>query len=118
MKTTLTYLALGDSMSIDFYTGVPGGGAVSQFYKRLCGRPGAFWRLDDRTEDGQRIADVDFRPDSRPDSDGTADLITMTMGGTTSCKTWTAIRRNSSPALARVTAVWRPASAGPTRSRS
>ena len=26
------YLALGDSMSIDLYTGVRGGGAVSQFY--------------------------------------------------------------------------------------
>ena len=25
-----TYLALGDSMSIDLYTGVEGGGAVSQ----------------------------------------------------------------------------------------
>jgi len=27
-----TYLALGDSMSIDLYTGVEGGGAVRQFY--------------------------------------------------------------------------------------
>ena len=55
MKTTKTYLALGDSMSIDFYTGQPGGGAVTQFYKRLCERPGDCWRLDDRTADGHRM---------------------------------------------------------------
>jgi lysophospholipase L1-like esterase len=29
------YLALGDSISIDLYTGVPGGGAVSQFAARI-----------------------------------------------------------------------------------
>ena len=40
-----TYLALGDSMSIDDYTGVAGGGAVNQFYRRL----GDGWTLDDRT---------------------------------------------------------------------
>jgi hypothetical protein len=34
-KGPRTYLALGDSMSIDRYTGVKGGGAVSQFYKWL-----------------------------------------------------------------------------------
>ncbi len=72
-QATKTYIALGDSMSIDFYTGVKGGGAVSQFYKRLCQRPGTCWRLDDRTVDGQRMAGVDFA--------GTADLITMTIGG-------------------------------------
>jgi lysophospholipase L1-like esterase len=73
MKTTKTYLALGDSMSIDAYTGVPGGGAVSQFYKRLCGMPDGDWRLDDRTVDGQIIAGVNFL--------GSADLVTMTVGG-------------------------------------
>jgi lysophospholipase L1-like esterase len=73
MKTTKTYLALGDSMSIDAYTGQAGGGAVSQFYKRLCGRPGDCWRLDDRTVDGQIITGVNFL--------GQADLITMTIGG-------------------------------------
>ncbi|MFZ5831668.1 MAG: hypothetical protein ACOY3P_16400 [Planctomycetota bacterium] len=42
-----TYLALGDSMSIDQYTGVRGGGAVSQFHKWLGDR----WLLDDRSVD-------------------------------------------------------------------
>ena len=37
-----TYLALGDSMSIDLYTGVKGGGAVSQFHRWL----GTTWTLD------------------------------------------------------------------------
>jgi lysophospholipase L1-like esterase len=72
-KTTKTYLALGDSMSIDAYTGQTGGGAVAQLYKRLCGQAAATWRLDDRTVDGQRIGGVNFL--------GQADLITMTIGG-------------------------------------
>ena len=72
-KTTKTYLSLGDSMSIDKYTGVLGGGAVAQLYKRLCGQAAATWRLDDRTVDGQRIGGVNFL--------GLADLITMTVGG-------------------------------------
>ena len=74
MKTTKTYLALGDSMSIDLYTGQAGGGAVAQFYRRLCQRPGDCWRLDDRTLDGQQMAGVKFRG-------WPADLITMTIGG-------------------------------------
>jgi lysophospholipase L1-like esterase len=69
-----TYLALGDSMSIDLYTGVVGGGAVAQFYKRLCGQAAATWRLDDRTVDGQRIGGVNF-------GGWPADMITMTVGG-------------------------------------
>ena len=71
--TQKTYLALGDSMSIDEYTGVRGGGAVAQFYRRLQGRQDGPWRLIDRTTDGHRMADIDFR--------GPADLITMTIGG-------------------------------------
>ena len=69
MKTTKTYLALGDSMSIDFYTGVTGGGAVAQFYKRLCShaKPGGVaWQLDDRTYDGCRMAGIDFEAAGRP----------------------------------------------------
>lgn len=76
--TTKTYLALGDSMSIDFYTGQAGGGAVNQLYKRLCGHNGIAWRLDDRTADGQVMAGVDYRG---PDSGEAVDLITMTIGG-------------------------------------
>jgi hypothetical protein len=33
--TMRTYLALGDSISIDDYTGVPGGGAPSQLARKL-----------------------------------------------------------------------------------
>jgi lysophospholipase L1-like esterase len=64
-----TYLALGDSMSIDDYTGVVGGGAVRQFFATL----GAGWTLDDRTRDGCRIAGVPL--------DGHGDVITLTIGG-------------------------------------
>lgn len=64
-----TYLALGDSMSIDLYTGKVGGGAVSQFFKFL----GSGWNLLDYTVDGRTIPDV--RTDIR------ADLITLTIGG-------------------------------------
>lgn len=64
-----TYLALGDSMSIDLYTGKVGGGAVSQFYRLL----GPKWRLIDQTEDGQKMPYVA--------TDVPADLITLTIGG-------------------------------------
>lgn len=66
---TKTYLALGDSMSIDDYTGVAGGGAVNQFFRSL----GAGWTLDDRTFDGCMMGDVP--------RDGRGDLITLTIGG-------------------------------------
>lgn len=64
-----TYLALGDSMSIDDYTGVEGGGAVKQFYRWL----GDSWVLDDRTSDGCQMAAVP--------TDATGDVITITIGG-------------------------------------
>ncbi|HOD67245.1 MAG TPA: GDSL-type esterase/lipase family protein [candidate division Zixibacteria bacterium] len=63
------YLALGDSMSIDEYTGVIGGGAVRQFHECL----GQDWILLDRTCDGCTIAEV-------PTGEA-ADLITLTIGG-------------------------------------
>ena len=63
------YLALGDSMSIDDYTGVQGGGAVHQFYEFL----GDSWSIDDRTVDGCCI------PDVLPDGHG--EVITLTIGG-------------------------------------
>jgi lysophospholipase L1-like esterase len=64
-----TYLALGDSMSIDDYTGVVGGGAVNQFFRTL----GDGWTLEDRTYDGCRMVGVPL--------DGQGDLITLTIGG-------------------------------------
>jgi len=63
------YLALGDSMSIDQYTGVKGGGAVSQFHKWL----GDSWTLDDRSVDMCRMRYVP--------TDGQGDVITLTIGG-------------------------------------
>jgi hypothetical protein len=68
-KNKRTYLALGDSMSIDDYTGVPGGGAVAQFFHSL----GDDWALDDRTYDGCQMSGV---PTERH-----GDLITITIGG-------------------------------------
>jgi hypothetical protein len=86
---TKTYLALGDSMSIDAYTGVPGGGAVTQLFKRLQARNGEEWRLDDRTCDGCTIEGVARLLPLPP-----ADLVTMTVAATTSSRTWTATRNN------------------------
>lgn len=63
------YLALGDSMSIDDYTGTPGGGAVKQFHRWL----GESWRLEDRTCDGCRMKEVSVIEE--------VDLVTLTIGG-------------------------------------
>jgi len=63
------YLALGDSMSIDDYTGVDGGGAVRQFYRELSPE----WELKDLTVDGCIMGGV-------PRNER-ADLITLTIGG-------------------------------------
>lgn len=65
----MVYLALGDSMSIDKYTGVDGGGAVSQFHKWL----GDDWHLIDKTVDGCTMDWVDATTKG--------DLITLTIGG-------------------------------------
>ncbi len=67
--STSTYLALGDSMSIDQYTGVQGGGAVSQFHEWL----GGSWRLDDRTADMCRMRYVP--------AEAHGNVITLTIGG-------------------------------------
>jgi lysophospholipase L1-like esterase len=67
-----TYLALGDSISIDDYTGVPGGGAASQLTRRLG------LELVDLTRDGNTtqgvLADLAGAPAS-------ADVVTLTAGG-------------------------------------
>ena len=70
-KEPQTYLALGDSMSIDLYTGMKGGGAVSQFYKWLkeCEQS---WILNDKAADMCRMRYVPIEK---------ADLITLTIGG-------------------------------------
>jgi len=66
------YLALGDSISIDDYTGVRGGGAASQLARKLG------LDLVDLTSDGNTthgvLADLDRAP-------AAADVVTLTAGG-------------------------------------
>ena len=66
------YVALGDSISIDDYTGVPGGGAPSQLARRLA------LDLVDLTRDGNTthgvLADLGRAP-------AAADIVTLTAGG-------------------------------------
>jgi lysophospholipase L1-like esterase len=66
------YLALGDSISIDDYTGVRGGGAASQLARRLG------LELVDLTRDGNTtqgvLADLAGAPPN-------ADVVTLTAGG-------------------------------------
>ena len=66
------YLALGDSISIDDYTGVRGGGAVSQLAHRL----GA--DLVDLTRDGNTTEGVLI---DLTRASPTADVVTLTAGG-------------------------------------
>ena len=68
----MRYLALGDSISIDKYTGVVGGGAVSQLARRLDAE------LIDLTRDGEITDGVldDLRRDY-----GDVDVVTVTAGG-------------------------------------
>ena len=70
-KGSRIYLALGDSMSIDEYTGVKGGGAVNQFHKSL----GSDWKLIDRSSDGLTMPWVRWTVKRN------CDLITLTIGG-------------------------------------
>jgi len=70
-KPTKIYLALGDSMSIDEYTNVKGGGAVNQFHRTL----GLNWNLIDKTFDGATMPGVQARVEEN------CDLITLTVGG-------------------------------------
>jgi lysophospholipase L1-like esterase len=67
-----TYLALGDSISIDDYTGVRGGGAASQLARKLG------VDLVDLTSDGNTtqgvVADLARAP-------AAADVVTLTAGG-------------------------------------
>jgi len=69
MAASRVYLALGDSMSIDDYTGVTGGGAVNQLHRWL----GSKWTLDDRTVDGCCMSGVP--------TGARGELITLTIGG-------------------------------------
>lgn len=71
----MKYVALGDSISIDYYTGTPGGGAASQFAKRIEAERPDFQNLtrDGNTTYGveEDLAHVKIAPD----------VITLTVGG-------------------------------------
>jgi len=69
----MNYLALGDSISIDDYTGVPQGGAVSQF-ARLIGAQ----QVEDLTCNGCTTIDV---LESLPGVTLPPDIVTLTAGG-------------------------------------
>ena len=71
----MRYLALGDSISIDKYTGVAGGGAASQL-ARLLGVSGD--DFVDLTRDGEVTDGV---LDDLRRSDLSADVVTVTAGG-------------------------------------
>ena len=66
------YLAVGDSMSIDDYTGVDGGGAASQLARKLR------LELVDLTADGNTTHDVLADLARAP---AAADVVTLTAGG-------------------------------------
>jgi lysophospholipase L1-like esterase len=67
-----TYLALGDSISIDDYTGVPGGGAPSQLARKLG------VELADLTRDGNTTEGVLGDLARAP---AAADVVTLSAGG-------------------------------------
>lgn len=67
------YLALGDSISIDDYTGVPGGGAATQFARAISADP-----FQDRTGDGWTTQNV---LEALPSIEGSPNVITLTIGG-------------------------------------
>lgn len=69
----MRYLALGDSISIDDYTGVPHGGAASQF-ARLIGAT----EFENLTKDGCITAGVLERLDTVT---SIPDVVTLTAGG-------------------------------------
>ena len=54
----MTYLALGDSISIDDYTETEGGGAARQFAKRLDADPFVDLTRDGTTSDGLLSRDL------------------------------------------------------------
>lgn len=71
----MRYVALGDSISIDYYTGVEGGGAASQFACKLGATGDDFQNL---TRDGNVTSAVLIDLDRIVTS---PDVITLTIGG-------------------------------------
>ncbi|HLV80054.1 MAG TPA: SGNH/GDSL hydrolase family protein [Chthonomonadaceae bacterium] len=69
----MNYLALGDSISIDDYTGVPNGGAVSQFARLITAL-----QVEDLTCNGCTTLDV---WEALPTVTIPPDIVTLTAGG-------------------------------------
>lgn len=69
----MRYLALGDSISIDDYTGIVAGGAASQFARLIGAQPFENLTYDGCTTDG--VLEVMRRVMLRPD------VVTLTAGG-------------------------------------
>ncbi len=69
----MIYLALGDSISIDDYTGIVGGGAVNQFAVLISATLVLNLAKDGRTTEGviESLADVSVEPE----------IVTLTAGG-------------------------------------
>jgi len=72
-EAPMNYLALGDSISIDTYTGVPGGGAASQFARLVGATQFQDLTRDGRTTEGvlEAWGEITVRPD----------VVTLTAGG-------------------------------------
>ena len=69
----MNYLALGDSISIDDYTGVQGGGAASQFARMILAS-----RFENLTRDGNTTVGV---LSAIPRVDFIPNVVTLTAGG-------------------------------------
>lgn len=71
----MRYVALGDSISIDLYTQVDGGGAASQLSRLLGAR-----EFENRTFDGATTVGV-LERDFTSGAPRKADVVTLTIGG-------------------------------------
>jgi acyl-CoA thioesterase I len=69
----VNYVALGDSVSIDLYTGVEGGGSAAQFARAIGAKNLQMLAFDGCTTEGALV--------KLPDIEGTPDLVTLTAGG-------------------------------------
>ena len=76
----MNYLALGDSMSIDQYTGIKGGGAVSQFARLLQVETIEDLAIDGCTTTGvlQALKDVTIQPNpAKPEPKSLRSIVTV-----------------------------------------
>lgn len=79
----MNYVALGDSISIDEYTGVKGGGAASQFAKAISAEPFQLLAFDGCTTENAlvKVPEIEGRPDLVTLTAGTNDIIKVIWWG-------------------------------------